>query len=453
MLRVERKPWDNFTQACKTEETRLRYVEALRLFMIHYNIGPELQKLSVKASEEIMKSSCEEILQQPTEQVQDMIIEYIDFMKKAKKSPETINQRYSGIKKFLKKNHFVLDWDDIDDYKPDSKKNHDDLAYSREQIEKMLEYCSEPRMKCIIKMFSSMGIRVGAFETIQRKHMKPIKTAKGKIYEFTIYPGENEQYTTFCTPECCKAIDEYLDYRERAGEVLTENSYLIRKQFDRNDLQQVKNQCEPVKTTTISNLVHNILVKAGIRVVKEGAKRGYRHDTQLDHGFRKWFISQCVNADINTEKRWHLVGQSLPKNDSNYVRVKQELLNEYIKAIDFLTIDKSFILEKKVEELTEEKNEVTLMELRHKNDMNLVLEQLAELQAEVRRKTKEEREYLIAELRDLITPPNYTQDNKIVEDRIKELEEAGDTNPDYQELWYGRKKTPRSPESQILRKD
>lgn len=75
------------------------------------------------------------------------------------------------------------------------------------------------------------------------------------------------------------------------------------------------------------------------------------------HGFRKFFCSQLVNANLNTEKRWLLEGHVLPKNDSSYVRVKDELFNEYIKAIDALTINPENRLKRKVEKLEIEKSQ------------------------------------------------------------------------------------------------
>jgi integrase len=378
VLRVERKPFDNFIQACQTDKTRGHYVAALRLFMTKYKIGPSLESLSIEESTKIMASSCEEILKQKEQDLENTIIDYIESIRDL--AEDTITQRLAGIKMFLTSNRIFLKWEYINSFKHSNKKKHRDEAYTHEQISKILEYCSEPRMKTIILMFASTGLRVGAFEGLQLKHLKSIETEKGDIYEFIIYEGFKEEYITYCTPETRFAIDEYLEYRKRAGEVITKESYLVRKQFDRNDLQQVKNKCEPVKTTTISNLVHNILVKAGIRIVKEHARRGYRHDIKMEHGFRKFYTSQLVNANLNETKRLLLEGHSLPRNDPSYVRVKKELLSEYLKAIDYLTIDPKFKLQEQVIKLTEDKNEVTLMELKHREEMNLVLKNNNELQ-------------------------------------------------------------------------
>ena len=43
---------------------------------------------------------------------------------------------------------------------------------------------------------------------------------------------EEANISHFCTPECAKAIDTYLEFRERCGEKIGPDSPLFRKDFD-----------------------------------------------------------------------------------------------------------------------------------------------------------------------------------------------------------------------------
>jgi hypothetical protein len=52
------------------------------------------------------------------------------------------------------------------------------------------------------------------------------------IYKITVYVRDKEEYFIFCTPETAKEIDDYLEFRKRHGERISENSYLIVKKFD-----------------------------------------------------------------------------------------------------------------------------------------------------------------------------------------------------------------------------
>lgn len=88
-----------------------------------------------------------------------------------------------------------------------------------------------------------------------------------------------------------------------------------------------------------------------------------RKDVPIAHGFRKFFTSQLVEADLKTELRWLLEGHNLKGNDSNYVRVSEKRLQEeYEKAIDKLTIDPANRLQRAVQILKIEKSRIDMLE-------------------------------------------------------------------------------------------
>ena len=74
----------------------------------------------------------------------------------------------------------------------------------------------------------------------------------------------------------------------------------------------------PIKLQSIGvkRLVERALWAQGIRSVLEGGKK--RHEFQTDHGFRKWYKTQCEMAgmkSINIEK---LMGHSLGMSTNSY---------------------------------------------------------------------------------------------------------------------------------------
>jgi integrase len=74
----------------------------------------------------------------------------------------------------------------------------------------------------------------------------------------------------------------------------------------------------------------------GIRK-KSNLKRN-RYEFQTDHGLRKWFKTRCEIAGmkgINIEK---LMGHSIGISDSYYRATENELLDDFLKAIPFLTL-------------------------------------------------------------------------------------------------------------------
>jgi integrase len=106
-----------------------------------------------------------------------------------------------------------------------------DMPYAYEEIHKILDKCDE-RKRVVILLLASTGIRRGAIPELKYSDLKWID--QYQIYEITVYKGFKEEYKTFCSLECAYSVNSYLDFRRRNGEVITADSYLIRKQFDTN---------------------------------------------------------------------------------------------------------------------------------------------------------------------------------------------------------------------------
>ncbi len=93
----------------------------------------------------------------------------------------------------------------------------------------------------------------------------------------------------------------------------------------------VKLQSEGVK-----RLVEDALWSQGLRKKLEPGKR--RHEFQTDHGFRKWFKTRSELAGMKPIHIEILMKLSTGISDSYYRATEQELLEGYLKAVDFLTI-------------------------------------------------------------------------------------------------------------------
>lgn len=78
-----------------------------------------------------------------------------------------------------------------------------------------------------------------------------------------------------------------------------------------------------------------------------------RHEFQADHGFRKFFKTRAeqIMKPINVEM---LMSHSTGVSDSYYRPTEKDLLDDYLKAIDLLTINGDRItLQKQITELEE----------------------------------------------------------------------------------------------------
>ena len=90
----------------------------------------------------------------------------------------------------------------------------------------------------------SSGVRLGAWEYMQWKHVTPITDEKtGQIIaaKLLVYPGEIEQYFTYCTPEAYNALKDWMDYRALHGEQITGESWLMRNMWRTMDVRRGQN--------------------------------------------------------------------------------------------------------------------------------------------------------------------------------------------------------------------
>ena len=301
--------------------------------------------------------------------IEDHITEFITSMKKQGKSFSAIYNYVSAICKYYRTKRVSLNTKHIHDYLPEFKKSKKDRPYTYEEIQRLLDI-ADGRMRAIILLLASTGMRIGAIPGIRLRNIEKVQSESvyGEIYKITVYEGFNEEYITFCTPECTTAIDNYLKMRERYGEKLNTNSYLIREQFDVRD-QFAISKCRETKASTLARKLIDLSERSGIRkkeevVLLENKKRAeIRKDVPIAHGFRKFFTSQLVEADLKTELRWLLEGHNLKGNDSNYVRVSEKRLQEeYERAIDNLTIDPANRLQRTIETLKVDKSRIDMLE-------------------------------------------------------------------------------------------
>src|SRR5918999_1560551 len=163
-----------------------------------------------------------------------------------------------------------------------------DRPYTHLEIQKMLEKANE-RDRAIILLMVSTGMRVGALPSLKIRNLQKIEGYQ--IYKITVYENEDEEYITYCTPECARAIDSYLEFRERHGErPLKEDSPLAREEFDINDeLKAAKPHT--LKDQAFKKIVRNIGVRSGVMEKHADTEygRGPRRPVKETHGFRKFF--------------------------------------------------------------------------------------------------------------------------------------------------------------------
>ena len=148
-----------------------------------------------------------------------------------------------------------------------------------------------------------------------------------------------------------------MSFRDKCGEKITGDSWIMRNLWD-NRVTKGKGWAtipKKLKSSGVKALVENAIWTQGLRTKLPAGKR--RHEFQADPGFRKFFKTHAeqVMKPINVEV---LMSHSTGVSDSYYKPVEKVLLEDYLKAVDLLTIntDKA-TLQKQIAELTEKSKE------------------------------------------------------------------------------------------------
>ena len=260
--------------------------------------------------------------------IEGFIRDYIVYMREDKKfAPATISGRIAAISHFLEMNDVHINRKKIKKYKGKHRSKVEDRPYQREEIKKLIEL-APLRDKAIICLLASSGMRRGALPRLRLRDIERID--KYNLYKFTVYKNESESYITYCTPECTKLIDEYIQYRSSLGEKLNPNTPLFRQIFD--SVLQI-NRPLPIGEYAISRMISRLL-----------------KDSSLTKSYFK-------------------------PTDQELLEGNDKALG-YVAAINDLTINEEYRLHKKIDELVKNKDEIELREIKHREELKSMREEM-----------------------------------------------------------------------------
>ena len=251
----------------------------------------------------------------------------------------------------------LIPWDKITRGLPRGRRYADDRAPTLEEIKKLSGY-PDRRIKSLVYTMISSGIRVGAWDYLRWGNILPIER-DGKIVaaKMIVYAGEDDSYVTFITPSAYREVAEWIKYREESGEIITENSWIMRDLWD----TQVKISrgivTTPKKLTAIGvkRLMERAIWAQGLRKELEAGKK--RHPFAANHSQRKWFKTRCELAGMKPINIENLMGHSTGISDAYYRPTENDLLEDYLKCVDALTINDEKTLLTKVEDLANKSND------------------------------------------------------------------------------------------------
>jgi integrase/recombinase XerD len=313
--------------------------------------------------------------------IQNQIVEYLIQLKDPPHSLRyaTRSQYLAAIMTFYDLNEVVLNKKKIYRYLGEEERPIENRAYTIDEIAKMLDV-SDERIRAIILFLTSTGVRIRAI--IELKLQDLVRVPEYDLYRVTVYSDSRERYLTFATPEATKAIDVYLEYRKRYGEKLTPKSPVFRDQFDRNDPTSV-HDVKPLALRAAERLISRTIEKSGIRTVERitelhGEKGKIRKNVRLTAGFRKFFDTQLIYARVEPRTKEIFLGHSIGLDDHYFKPGENYVLQEFLKAVDNLTVNEENRLRKEVVKLSQKNSELESMEMKHKEEIQAIREDMEE---------------------------------------------------------------------------
>ena len=351
--------YDNFLQSMRSSETKRMYVRNLKKFLdlIPNKIFKEYLGESPKSREtQDLASSFTSLAKKDINTTKQIIKSYVKEINKEveedKISPNTVKNRIKPIKALLSANEIDVSWSMINKMFPREVRS-DDRAYTKEEIQNMLEHCTDVIDKLIILMFSSAGFRLEAWDYFCWKDVVLFQDEK-KQYTgaaLRVYRGDPEEYWTFITPEACKILLLYKEeWKSRFLKYPNDDDPLIAS--TRFDVPHRLHQ------KGVRARVDKIVTKIGLRDQLRRGKR--RYEVKLDHGFRKYFNTMLRRAKVDYLDKEDMMGHKvgLEKHYERYQEEDFERFPEYQKAIPFLTISNEEKTRIENEKLKEEKSEL-----------------------------------------------------------------------------------------------
>jgi integrase len=356
---TDEDPMSVFMYALRAPESRRQYPRRFKVFLDYLGLEGSIDD---QAKQFVLKA------RNDPKWFHLSLMNFIVFQKERVKRKEisegTIGNYYKAIKLFCEMNFDqpLINWKKIARGLPRARKFALDRIPTMEEIRKLCEY-PDRRIKAIVYTLLSSGIRVGAFDSLQWKHVTPLTDSKCEVVaaKLVVYAGDPiEEYYTFCTPEAYGELKSWMDYREQCGEKVSRESWVMRDIWQTYGMDYgakfgLAANPKKLESAAVKRIIERGLWEQGIRKpLPEGAKH---HEWKAAHGFRKYFKTKAEQAMLPLHVEM-LLGHDTGLSMNYYRPTEKTLLEDYLKAVDLLTINyQEAILQKKVDQLQEKTKE------------------------------------------------------------------------------------------------
>jgi hypothetical protein len=182
-------PYAMFKYSIRSELTRKYYERRLRKFLdfIQFEIG--INEMEKRCDDFGKKGKID------TSWALNQIIRFLQFQKERVEKEEitaaTLKNFIKSLKVFCDSADIDISWRKVTRGLPKARQAANDRAPTLEEIRKLVEY-PDRRIKPVVYTMVSSGIRLGAWDLLQWKHIEPILGENKEIIaEFTLEISKN----------------------------------------------------------------------------------------------------------------------------------------------------------------------------------------------------------------------------------------------------------------------
>ncbi|MGI0058861.1 MAG: hypothetical protein ACREBJ_03755, partial [Nitrosotalea sp.] len=279
-------------------------------------------------------------------------------------NPSSVPNKIKPIRKLLDMNGFGLGWKRIYSLYPEKDNTNKGRAYTRLELQKMLEYSESIETDFIILASSSAGFRVGAWNDQIWGNIYPVyeingeykvtlekedKDAKVVCAAMMIYKNSPEEYITLISIEAWNKLLEYKKVwtSRMKREPVDSDPLILERRLEKNIIT--------LTDTAVSRRILKLLIQSGMRAPLTEGKR--RHEVPMTHGFRRYWDKVMMET---TKKRGTLSALVIKERlmghdgivgtDKNYYWTDiLDMVPDYLQAMPYLMISEENRLVQKLE--------------------------------------------------------------------------------------------------------
>lgn len=324
--------------------------------------------------------------------IKKYLVGFRKYLQDRGNAPQTIKGYMTGVKSFYTAFDIEIPKSHNAGNKAQTLKKHKDIP-TKEDLQEVIKIC-DPLEKAILLVGISSGLSAHEIVNLKVRDFKKGYDPETGITTLDLRRGKVDfDFITFLSPECSKAVQDYLTYRGRKSKINeTRRLNQLEKQrvFSDDDHLFIKRYIDPKYLENHDDNLRKLDQDSFMKVYRNISEKAQKNTPAGDwnlirsHNMRKYFNSALLNAGADSFHVEFFMGHTLDDTRAAYFRADVEKLKEiYKKNIPYLTIQKEADISESPEYLRiKQENQILQAETaRHVVERS----ELQELKAEIER--------------------------------------------------------------------